>query len=120
VTYKSPEQKAALYAVVQGISPLIVILPTGGGKTLLPVAAAVLDDAAQQKSSRPSVTILVVLFRALIEDMLARLCSAGVKAVEWPAGAEGNYQNRRTPALIVLVSADYVGKQSSQFLWYAA
>ncbi|KAF2022562.1 hypothetical protein EK21DRAFT_27326, partial [Setomelanomma holmii] len=109
ITYKSPEQKAALYAVVQGLSPLIVVLPTGGGKTLLPAAAAVLDDAAQQKSGRSSVTILVVPFCALIEDMLARLCSAGIKAVEWQAGEEGNYQNWRTPASIVLVSADYVG-----------
>jgi superfamily II DNA or RNA helicase len=46
VTYKSPKQEEALYAVVRGVSPLIVVLPTGGGKTLLPVAAAVLDDAA--------------------------------------------------------------------------
>ncbi|KAF2026002.1 hypothetical protein EK21DRAFT_27632, partial [Setomelanomma holmii] len=109
VTYKSPEQKTALYAVVQGVSPLIVVLPTGGGKTLLPVAAAVLDNAAQQKSGRPSVTILVVPFHALIKDMLVWLHNAGVKAVEWQAGAEGNYQNCRTPASIVLVSADYVG-----------
>jgi hypothetical protein len=45
VTYKSPEQEAALYAVVRGVSPLIIVLPTGGGKTLLPVAATVLDEA---------------------------------------------------------------------------
>ncbi|KAF2022802.1 P-loop containing nucleoside triphosphate hydrolase protein, partial [Setomelanomma holmii] len=113
-------QKTALYAVVQGVSLLIVVLPTGGGKTLLPVAAAVLDDAAQQKSGKPSVTILVVPFRALIKDMLVRLHNAGVKAVEWQPGAEGDYQNRRTSASIVLVSADYVGKQSGQFLSYAA
>ena len=46
VTYKSPEQEAALYAVVQGVSPLIVVLPTGGSKTLLLVAAAILNDVA--------------------------------------------------------------------------
>jgi superfamily II DNA helicase RecQ len=122
VTYKSPEQEAALYAVVRGVSPLIIVLPTGGGKTLLPVAATVLDEAPshQQESGRPSVTILVVPFRALIEDMLVRLCEAGVKAIEWQAGAEGDYQNRRTPASIVLVSADYVGSCSGQFLSYAA
>jgi superfamily II DNA helicase RecQ len=82
VMYKSPEQKAALYAVVRGVSPLIVVLPTGGGKTLLPVAAAVLDDATQQESGRPSVTILLLPFRALIEDMLIRMRDAGVKAIE--------------------------------------
>jgi superfamily II DNA helicase RecQ len=120
VTYKSPKQEEALYAVVRGVSPLIVVLPTGGGKTLLPVAAAVLDDATQLESGRPSVTILIMPFRALVEEMLVRLHKAGVKAVEWQAGAEGDYQNRRTPASIVLVSADYVGNCSGQFLSYAA
>jgi superfamily II DNA or RNA helicase len=69
--YRSPEQKQALDAVVQGISLLIVVLPIGGGKTLLPLAAAVLDG--MQQSDRPSVTMLVLLFRALIEDLLVRL-----------------------------------------------
>lgn len=59
-------------------------------------------------------------FCALIENMLVRLRKAGIMAVEWQAGAEGDYQNRRTPALIVLVSADYVGSYSGQFLSYAA
>ena len=120
VTYKSPEQEAALYAVVRGVSPLIVVLPTGGGKTLLPAAAAILDNAAQQERSKPCVTILVVPFRALIEDMRIQLGKAGIKAAEWQAGAEGDYQNRRTPASIVLVSADHVGSCSSQFVSYAA
>jgi superfamily II DNA or RNA helicase len=71
LTYRSPEQKQALDAVVQGISLLIVVLPIGGGKTLLLLAAAVLDG--MQQSDRPSVTILVLLFRALIEDLLVRL-----------------------------------------------
>jgi superfamily II DNA helicase RecQ len=105
---------------VQGVSPLIIVLPTGGGKTLLPIAAAIHDNVAYQESSRPSVTILVVPFRALIEDMLVRLGKAGIKAVEWQAGVAGDYQNRRTPASIVLVSADHLGKQSGQFLSYAA
>ena len=69
VTYRSPDQKRALTAVVQGVSPLIVVLPTGGGKTLLPLAAAVLDG--QQQRDQPSVTILVLPFRALIEDLQA-------------------------------------------------
>jgi predicted ribonuclease YlaK len=62
VTYKSPAQKAALNAVVQGVSPLIIVLPTGGGKTLLPIAAAILNDIALQESSttQPNITILIV------------------------------------------------------------
>jgi superfamily II DNA helicase RecQ len=76
LTYRSPKQKQALDAVVQGVSPLIVVLPTGGGKTLLPLAAAVLDN--MQQSDRPSVTMLVLPFRALIEDLLVRLGHAGI------------------------------------------
>jgi superfamily II DNA helicase RecQ len=71
LTYRSSKQKQALDAVVQGISLLIVVLPTGGGKTLLPLAAAVLNG--MQQSDRPSVTMLVLPFRALIEDLLVRL-----------------------------------------------
>ncbi|KAF5849099.1 hypothetical protein GGP41_005963 [Bipolaris sorokiniana] len=63
-------------AVVQGVSPLIVVLPTGGGKTLLPFTAAILNYS--QQIDRLSVTILVVPFRALIEDMLVRLAQANI------------------------------------------
>jgi superfamily II DNA helicase RecQ len=116
LTYRSPEQKQALDAVVQGISLLIVVLPTGGGKTLLPLAAAVLDS--MQQSDRPSVTMLVLLFRALIEDLLVRLGQAGIKAIEWQPEVYRALQQRYTLASVMLVSADYVG--SREFLSYAA
>jgi hypothetical protein len=48
VIYKSPKQEEAFYALVQGVSPLIVVLPTSDSKMLLPIAGAVLNDAAQQ------------------------------------------------------------------------
>jgi CRISPR/Cas system-associated endonuclease/helicase Cas3 len=80
VTYKSADQKRALNAVVRGVSPLIIVLPTGGGKTLLPLTAAVLDR--QQQRDQPSVTILVLPFRALIKDLLVRLAQASISAVE--------------------------------------
>jgi predicted ribonuclease YlaK len=71
LTYRFSEQKQALDAVVQGISLLIIMLPIGRGKTLLPLAAAVLNS--MQQSDRPSVTMLVLLFCVLIEDLLVRL-----------------------------------------------
>jgi superfamily II DNA or RNA helicase len=69
--YRSPKQKQALDAVVQGISLLIIILPIGRGKTLLLLAAAVLNSI--QQSDRPSVIILVLLFCILIKDLLVQL-----------------------------------------------
>jgi superfamily II DNA helicase RecQ len=80
VTYKSPKQKKGLEAVVQGVSLLIVVLLTRGEKTLLPMAAAVLDSS--QLTNRPAVTILVLPFCALIEDMLVQLQEAGIAAAE--------------------------------------
>jgi superfamily II DNA or RNA helicase len=76
LTYRSPKQKQALDAVVQGVSPLIIVLPTGGGKTLLPLAAAVLNNI--QQSDRPSITMLVLPFYILIKDLLIRLGQAGI------------------------------------------
>jgi superfamily II DNA helicase RecQ len=80
LTYRSPKQKQALDAVVQSISLLIIVLPTGRGKTLLPLAAAVINSI--QQSDRPSVTMLVLPFCALIKDLLVQLGQAGIKAIE--------------------------------------
>jgi predicted ribonuclease YlaK len=116
LTYKSPKQKQALDAVVQGISPLIVVLPTGGGKTLLPLAAAVLND--MQQSDRPSVTMLVLPFRALIKDLLIRLGQASIKAIEWQPSVQRALQQRSMLTSVMLISADYIG--SREFLSYTA
>lgn len=67
--------------MVNGVSPLVVVLPTGGGKSLLALAAAALD-ASQKGNDRPAVTVLVLPFRALIENMLVRAAQAGVNAAK--------------------------------------
>jgi hypothetical protein len=56
------------------------VLPIDRGKTLLPLAAAVLDSI--QQSDRPSVTMLVLLFCALIKNLLVQLGQAGIKVIE--------------------------------------
>jgi superfamily II DNA or RNA helicase len=69
--YRSPKQKQALDTVVQSISLLIIMLPTGRGKTLLLLIAVVLNSI--QQSDRPSVIMLVLLFCVLIKDLLVQL-----------------------------------------------
>lgn len=97
------------------------MLLIGGGKTLLAFALAVLEQQqAEQQAEIGGITILVVPYRALIQDMLVRLGQASIQAAEWKSGVEGDYQNRRTLAAIVLVSADHVGSSSRQFLSYAS
>lgn len=78
-------------AVLAGHTPLVVVLPTGGGKTLLFMVPACLGD--------PGVTVVVVPFRALLGNMVGRMKEAGIDCVEWKAG-EVN------PATTVVVSAD--------------
>ena len=103
VSFKSLEQEQSLHAVIAGQTPLVVVLPTGGGKSLLYMVPACFED--------PGVTIVVVPYRALIADTVDRVRKAGVDCLEWTA-SEVN------PAAVVVVSADRVG--SGHFLDYAS
>jgi len=94
-SFKSNEQKEALYTIVVGEHkmPLVVVLPTGGGKSLLFMAPTCLDD--------PGVTIVVVPYRALINNLIATARQSGIDCIEFRPG-EVN------PAALVFVSADFV------------
>jgi len=91
VLFRSKEQERGLEAVLAGQTPLVVVLPTGGGKSLLFMAPACLAE--------PGVTVVVVPFRALLGDMVQRMKDVGIACMEWRAG-EVN------PAAVVVVSAD--------------
>ncbi|KAF1922298.1 uncharacterized protein M421DRAFT_10675 [Didymella exigua CBS 183.55] len=45
VGFRSAEQELALHAVIDGQTPLVVVLLTGGGKSLLFSVPACMDDA---------------------------------------------------------------------------
>jgi len=94
VSFRSKEQQQGMEAVLAGQTPLVVVLPTGGGKSLLFMAPACLDD--------PGVTILVAPFRALVDNMVDRLQKMGIDCLEWKFG-EVN------AAAVVVVSADVAG-----------
>ncbi|KAK0926478.1 hypothetical protein LTR29_017851 [Friedmanniomyces endolithicus] len=103
VTYKSAEQEEALERIMNGSdSALAVVLPTGGGKTLLFTATACLDD--------PGMTIVVVPYRQLIIETLDDAKDRGIDAVEWR-------HDMQDPADIVFISAD---KLNNIFFDYSA
>ena len=103
VNYKSAEQAQALDRIMDRTdSALAVILPTGGGKSLLFTAPACLDD--------PGMAIVVVPYRQLINETVAGARARGIDAVEWDSQV-------RDPADIVFVSADKLHKV---FFDYAA
>jgi superfamily II DNA helicase RecQ len=72
-------------------SPLIVVLPTRGGKTLTFTLPAVLRD--------PGVSIVVAPFNALKKDYVRRLRLAHIQHIVWRYG-----ETRYAP--VVVVSAD--------------
>jgi superfamily II DNA helicase RecQ len=104
VTFRSEEQREALYTIVSGnqTTPLVVILPTGGGKSLLFIAPACLSD--------PGVTIVVVPYRTLLDNLLKTVKEARIDYIEYRPGEQN-------PAALVFVSTDFV--VGSQFLSYA-
>ncbi|KAL6160848.1 hypothetical protein ACJQWK_11971 [Exserohilum turcicum] len=74
VGFRSIEQEQALYAVLDKQTPLVVVLPTGGGKSLLFTLPACIEESG--------VTVAVVPYRALIEDLVVRVGSYGVDCIE--------------------------------------
>jgi superfamily II DNA helicase RecQ len=106
VRFRSAEQEQALYAVLDYQTPLVVVLPTGGGKSLLFTLPACIE--------KTGVTIVVVPYRALIEDLVSRIRDSGVECIEWTHGDSN-------PASVVVVSADVAGDVTSNgnFLGYA-
>ena len=106
VSFRSAEQEQAMHAVVAKHTPLVVVLPTGGGKSLLFTVPACLDNAGT--------TVVVVPYRALIEDLVGRIQGRGIDCIEWKHG-ESN------AATVVVVSADLAGDTTSNgnFLGYA-
>jgi len=80
VAFRSEEQREALRAIVSSEqrTPLVVILPTGGRKSLLFIAPACLDD--------PGVTIVVVLYRALVNNLVTTAKQARIDCIEYRPG----------------------------------
>jgi len=78
------------------------VLPIGRGKSLLFIAPACLDD--------PGVTIVVVPYRALVNNLVTTATKARIDCIEYKPGEQN-------PAALVFVSVDFVTE--GQFLSYA-
>jgi superfamily II DNA helicase RecQ len=73
VGFQSAEQEQALYAVLNNQTLLIIVLLTGGGKSLLFMLPACIEEG---------VTVVVVLYQALIEDLVKQICKCGINCIE--------------------------------------
>ncbi|KAF1922195.1 uncharacterized protein M421DRAFT_38003, partial [Didymella exigua CBS 183.55] len=73
--FRLVKQEQALHAVMDRQTLLVVVLLTGGGKSLLFSVPACLTDAG--------VTVVVVPYRALMEDLVSRMQKCGIDCIEW-------------------------------------
>jgi hypothetical protein len=74
--FRSHEQEQALLDIHRGTSPLVVVLPTGGGKSLC-------FQLAASMASSSSVTIVVVPFTALLKSLQQRCRLLVLACVQW-------------------------------------
>ncbi|KAG6094517.1 hypothetical protein E4U14_008454 [Claviceps sp. LM454 group G7] len=90
--YKSPEQEQALERIMNNADPaLVVVLPTGGGKSLLFTAPACLEYSGM--------TIVVVPYRQLITETVNDAVARDIESMEWTPLLQA-------PVDLVVVSAD--------------
>ncbi len=99
--FRSDEQRDAVYAIVNGVSPLVAVFPTGGGKTLLIMLPAILDKG--------KCTIVIVPLVALANDIVKRCQDARIDVSQW----DGSIQRRTT--VIVVTSNVSVTTEFSKF-----
>jgi superfamily II DNA helicase RecQ len=106
VGFRSVEQELAVHAVLDRQTPLVVVLPTGGGKSLLFMVAAMVETGGM--------TVVIVPYRALRANLAERMKASGIDCIEWQHG-------ETNAASLVLVSADTAGDTTSNgnFLSYA-
>jgi superfamily II DNA or RNA helicase len=98
VSFCLVEQEQAMHAVLDGQNLLVVVLPTGGGNSLLFTVPAVVE--------RSGVTVIVVLYRALMDNLVARIWKSRVECIKWK-------HSKVNLASVVVVSVDVAGDITS-------
>ena len=102
MSWKSADQERALTTIMSWTEQVVVVLPTGGGKSLLFMLPCTLPDAG--------ITILVVPLVALRADLLRRLRELRIDHMEWLPGEKRESE-------LVLVTAE--AASTGDFLKYA-
>ena len=73
--FKSQEQLEAIISILRSEALLGVILPTGGGKSLLFMLPAAIEESGS--------TIVVIPFVSLVADLIRRCYEHGLDAAQW-------------------------------------
>jgi superfamily II DNA helicase RecQ len=76
--WRCEKQKEVVYTIMNGVSPLVCIFPTGGGKTTLIMIPAMLNEG--------KTTIVVTPYIALADDLKKECKSAKISCLRWTPG----------------------------------
>ncbi|KAJ6438049.1 recq family helicase [Purpureocillium lavendulum] len=98
--FRSPQQELAVRAAAAKDTPLVAVLPTGGGKSLVFMVPAM-----------SGVTIVVAPYAELKRQLVTRCLDAGLECKHWP-------EARESWPRVVIVSAE--AASSDDFLQWAA
>jgi superfamily II DNA helicase RecQ len=74
VRFRSIKQELAVHTVLDKQTPLVVVLPTGGGKSLLFIVPGLIEEGGM--------TVVVVPYRALITNLISRIRESGIECIE--------------------------------------
>ncbi|SLM36305.1 recq family helicase [Lasallia pustulata] len=109
-TWKSNEQGEAMHRIMKmnGQETLIVVLPTGGGKSVLFMLPALIASGGT--------SIVVVPFSALMDDLVDRAKKSGVDCIRWKSQVNEGRDEMQRVARLVVVSADVAS--SDEFTMY--
>jgi hypothetical protein len=74
VGFQSVEQELAVHTMLDKQTPLVVVLPTGRGKSLLFIVPGLIEEGRM--------TVVVVLYYALITNLISRIRESGIECIE--------------------------------------
>ncbi|KAH6953657.1 P-loop containing nucleoside triphosphate hydrolase protein [Fusarium avenaceum] len=80
---------------------LIIVLPTGGGKSIFFMLPAFMED---ERGRGGPVSIVVVPFVSLVQDLVIRAGELGIDCMEWKSDIDR--EERQRDVRLVVVSAD--------------
>src|SRR4030095_8602396 len=100
-SFRSKEQETAMLQIVRGVSPLVVVFPTGAGKTLLIQIPALLEGAKS--------TIVIVPLIALAQDLLSRCKEINLDSIIW------NKNRNRISRIVIVVAETATSKEFAEY-----
>jgi RecQ family ATP-dependent DNA helicase len=97
------KQEEALKAIMANVSPVLVVMGTGAGKSLLFQLPA--------RSQKSGTTVVVVPLKTLERDLHERCCRAGISSIMWDAN-----QSDRMAQVVFVQPESAVGTKFNQYL----